>query len=413
MIERRIPEAETFNVTGKKNVKIGLVKTHIAEENKHTAIENSVSVEQALQQVVVLNTHHHLRNEFFNPEYNSNILVRNILPQGGTSTVRPDAPYTDPTLMIVAADSELINGEISLQPSTEEDKELVPTRTIYDFDEGVQELYWRDILQTLQSFEDVVDEKGNTSRYTIFAAENCIRDRSNEEMRTSRSIAIPHTHIIILDDAEVNELHDVSPHIKNVISEQQFLKYIGSSLADRVYENLPDNAKNNLVNTMEVAEGDASDDINLKLRKRMAMPFGYTMQLPQGLSDKEFAEFMREHHEAYSKTAEEMLGILNDGDKKQFIPQPSYRLYIHREKSGDVSLIVSPELFSAGGAIEALGLKLERDEKYPLHYEESMVKDLHQRVEEANKTDDTPDSDTIKSKSSGSVIFVAAVSASL
>ena len=108
-----------------------------------------------------------------------------------------------------------------------------------------------------------------------------------------------------------------------------------------------------------------------------------------------------------------MLGILNDGDKKQFIPQPSYRLYIHREKSGDVSLIVSPELFSAGGAIEALGLKLERDEKYPLHYEESMVKDLHQRVEEANKTDDTPDSDTIKSKSSGSVIFVAAVSASL
>lgn len=368
MAERVIPnKTEQFDLTKRLGGDHGWVKTYVPETQQHAAVENGVSPTQAHSQVITLNTPAHLIGEFFDKKVNPNIIVADI--NRGTSIARNRAPYVDSSVLIVAGTPEVIDNE-----NAKTSLEQIPTYTIYNLDRNIQKNYWTDILHALNTYEEIVQETGESGRYTVFAAENCLCERTHNGMRTSRSLGVPHAHVLKVDHNDIEKMPSFDANMQKVDEEQEELERIGQGLADNVFAHLPPNAQTMLTDVME------GDNEKLKIRKRLARPFGYTMSLNPGISIDDFTDFMKAHHDAYAEIAEEFF------NGKAQIPQPSYRLYIYREKEGNISLIISPEFSSNGGVMEAAKIKQDRSPEFKkpneiiIWEENKRIKEGHEKL---------------------------------
>jgi hypothetical protein len=365
MAERRTyPAAETFHLTRGLNTVNGVLNSPVRPEFAHTAINTSVTPEDAAKMAEKNNTAGHIRQEFFNPENGKgNVLsvTTDESSNSNSSRVRLTAAYTELASAEFAANGHVFR--VSENPDPEErakeqtaiNAEQVPTHTVYDLPFATQVSYWSEVLESLDIYHATLEDFSDPYKVTIFAGENAVKERTGK-IRTSRSIAIPHAHTVPLEHDTVTELPDGDPTMAHVNYEQRVLEKIGQKLADRVHENLPQDAQSKLLDTME------GDDPNLKLRKRLVKPFGYQLQLPSDISITDFASFMEDHHHAYVGTTDEIVERLSVKNQKRIIPQPSYRMYVFKEDQGkgDISVIISPEFISHGGLIEAAGLKLNR-----------------------------------------------------
>lgn len=392
MAERRAyPATETFNLTRGLTTENGVLNSPVRPEFAHTAINTSVTPEEAALMAEKNNTVGHIRHEFFNPNNGKgNVLsvTKDESTRSNSSRVRLTAAYTELASAEFAANGHVFRESENPDPEKREreqaaiDAEQVPTHMVYDLPFATQVSYWSEVLESLDIYHATLEDFEDPTKVTIFAGENAIKERTGT-IRTSRSIAIPHAHTVPLEHSTIVNLPDGDPTMAHVNYEQRILEKVGQKLADRVFENLPDEAKDKLLETMK------GDDPNLKLRKRLVKPFGYQMQLPSDISITDFAAFMEDHHHAYVETTDEIIDRLSSKNQARIIPQPSYRMYVFKEDQGkgDISVIISPEFISHGGLIEAAGLKLNRSVDNKPKHDPELVNDL---MEVLKAGQDTP-----------------------
>jgi hypothetical protein len=348
-------EAGPFRLTSGLNTRIGLLRTYVPEEQLDTAIRNEATTAEAAAQAKKLNTYAHVAREFGEEGYNPRLLVRNKY----TRILRPAAPYTDSAILVAVVGPKFAHIDTSKEPTPQETSRTVQTHSIYTLPWDVQVAYWRDIRKSVKVLKDFIKDTGDPKEYTIFAAENNILELTNPETRTSRSIALPHTHILAINHNTIEEVETIDPNMQHVLEEQEILYKIGEDLGDEVYKNLSTANKYKL---------------NGRISGRMDMPFGYSMRFKKGLSDEDFADMMYGHNEAYTTAILEFPELLIDAT----IPQPSQRIYLF-----DNEVIFVPEFISSGGVMEAAGVELDRSPNYKQRIKQEEIVEINTRLKAA------------------------------
>jgi hypothetical protein len=293
-------------------------------------INTSANIAEAARIAKTFSTPEYLSYAFFN-SLHPDFLYKEVLPSGGkVSVCVPTSPYTEQSVLVVAAGPDSFNHN------------PVKTEAIYDYPADVQNAYWEKILTSLDVF--AYESSGQPLSHAV-AVENCIAVRTNDQVRTSRSIALPHAHILCINEASL-ENEDWS--LAHLTFEQRVLH----------------NKRLMGVFLKELAKGTQLQD----LTARAFAPYGYSFTLWQEGEktprDKAVTQRLAKHHWAYAQTAQTAETELSARNASKIIPQPSYRLYLSAE-GGAVRAIVSPEFLSPAGVMEAAGIRLERNTAYP------------------------------------------------
>lgn len=312
------------------------------------AINTADAVSKAAEIANIFNTPNYLQETFFEP--NPTILYTENLTSGGQTTLMiPSGPYAEGAVMVIA------KGPHSL------DKEEVQTETIYDYPDDVQESYWNTIYTSLQAFSELAEEKGGEGLHVV-ASENCIATRTNEEHRTSRSVALPHAQIFTLNEADIVPFEEDEEKIRHLVFEQTALQQ--DKFLSR-YTQL----------VQELVTGEMRHGLE-GLRREQKAPYGYSFVASHDGDIEEIREVMQAHHQAYTEAAHMWIPQLKPTFQQQItIPQPSYRLYMSSD-GGNFQVTVSPEFLSYAGVLEAAGVELKRGPQFPRRItEEQMARD--------------------------------------
>ncbi|HSX09984.1 MAG TPA: hypothetical protein VLF93_07545 [Candidatus Saccharimonadales bacterium] len=335
----------------------GMLRTFVPEAQMGAAIQNNATAAEAAEKARKLNTVAHVAREFGEEGYNPRLLVRNEY----TRILTPAAPYTDLALLIAAVGPKFAHIDTAQPPTEQELNKMVQAHSIYTLPREVQIDYWRDIRKTKNVLRNFVEEKANPDEYIIFAAENNILERTNPRRRTSRSIALPHTHILAINTNDIVELEldDLDPNMHHVLEEQKQLSKVNALLGERVYGHLTRADK---------------DKMRGEFMERTAMPYGYSMHFDPAISDEDFADLMYGHNEAYTKALLESPELLEDAT----IPQPSQRIYIL-----DDQVIFVTEFTSSGGVLEAAGVQLDRSPDYDQRIKAPELLEMNSRLKAA------------------------------
>jgi hypothetical protein len=310
------------------------------------AINTNVGVEQAAQQVHNLNSTSFLFNTFFGD--NESILATNQLQSGSRITLMsPSGPYSEDSVMVIAA------GPDSFE------REIATTQTIYDFPEDVQVAYFSYINEGLKIHLEKNNGRGDVR---AVATENCIASVSNQEHRTSRSIALPHTQIFSINYAQITPSNPTIDHLKK---EQRILsnKKLASSFINGINIRLKE----------ELAYCDLP-----RLATQAGLPTGYSLNLGEVTSPEKIQRVMKAHHYAFKKEtvmrAGEFLPTLKPENQKRIKPFPSYRMYMTYNDQNELVSIISPQYISHAGVIEAAGVALDRSPLHPNVYSEEEIR---------------------------------------
>lgn len=296
-------------------------------------INTNVDTRSAAEKIRALNHPENLERIFFGD--GANVLYTTQVDSGSRiSIVVPSAPYSDESLMVVAA------GPASFGSET------VETETVYDYPDDAQFAYWGFILDTLRALKDLPELEGGS---TVIATENCMATVSNEEHRTSRSIALPHSQIFRVDHSKIQPGRSTIDHLtqeQRILSSGQAVGRFTEHLDSFLREHLP-------------------ESLNPRLSPRTHEPFGYQLLLGVNKETEDVADVLFAHHFAYSRAIEGMLKKLNERSKRKIKPQPSYRLYLTYSDDDELTAIVSPQIVSHAGVVEAAGIDLDRSPTHP------------------------------------------------
>ncbi len=341
-------------LTGNLSTRTGILRTFVPEGQMDTAIRNNATPEEAAAQAAKINSAGHIAREFGEEGYNPRLRVRNLYSR----IVQPAAPYTDSALLVAAVGPKFAHIDTS-KPSTEKElNKMVQTHSVYTLPRDVQIEYWRDIRKTKNIVKKFIEETAKPEDYVIFAAENNILERTNPKRRTSRSIALPHTHILAINTNDIVGLEEdtIDFNMRHVLEEQEALAQVGEVLGNKVYNSLT---------------GADKDKIIGRFSGRMAMPYGYSIRFNPNISDGDFTDLMYGHNEAYTKTLLESPELLAGAT----IPQPSQRIYIL-----DNQVIIVPEFTSSGGVLEAAGVQLDRSPNHVQRIKQKNLKEINRRL---------------------------------
>jgi hypothetical protein len=309
------------------------------------AVNTNVTKEDAAQRVASYNTPHFLKKTFFEGE--QNILDKKILDSGSQiSIVTPSAPYSEDSIMVIAC------GPHSF------DTQPIPTQTIYDLPEDVQNEYWETIFNGIKAFKDLSSQDSNN--YSIFATENCISTVTSINHRTSRSIVLPHSQIVRLIESDIEPTSSSITHLEHerkIIQNKHLLNSV-----DNIYNNLSFFDKL-LVDNKFIPHNNP--------------PFGYEFTFDRNASSMDITRFMKAHHEGFKSESQNLVNSLRDQNKNRIIPQPSYRLYMYLNSEGAPSVIVSPQFISHAGVIEAAGVMFDRGPHNLRRLQDQEIKNIH------------------------------------
>ncbi len=323
------------------------------------AINTSATPAEAAKVSDGYNTATFLKEVFF--EDNPTIIHRTDLPSGGAvTTMNPSGPYSEGAVMVIAAGPHTF------------DQEHTKTETIYDYPIDTQQAYWASIIDALDIFnQHTLEEEQDPEKYVIFATENCMVTRTTEKIRTSRSIALPHSQVMRLNTEHIIPFADpktaIIPHLA---FEQAALKNKKrlTGIADRVQGLAFDHHSQPL------------QDVKIHSRE----PFGYSFAATKAGDVVEVAKNMRIHHESYTRAADELISGLKSSNQKKIIPQPSYRLYMAYD-NGIFRAATSPEFLSHAGVMEAAGVTISRDVNHPRRLAVEKVQEIHGAVKLKHK----------------------------
>lgn len=316
------------------------------------AINTLAGAKEAARIASPLNTSEYLQQEFFGTNPHT-LHIETVGEREEVALHIPSAPYSEEALLVIAHDDK------SFRSGQKE------AQTIYDMSFPVQKEYWRAVYHGLLALNEISKEEGKDT-YKIFATENCMKECTSEEQRTSRSIRIPHVQIIRVDQDLIQPDDTVIRHLQ---LEQRLLR------PQRFFTQ-------QLEQGMQTLSQGKSREALQDLHLRQNSPFGYSFTLRNDLSSDEIATFMNEHHYIYTKLSQQFQESVSERVKQRFIDQPSYRLFLYLGEDDNFSGIVSPEIASHAGAMEAIGVRLERGPHFPRTYSDESLSELRSRIKE-------------------------------
>ncbi len=288
------------------------------------------SLETVAAKTAALNTPQFLHDTFLSKENDEEgrILEHIQTADGVIVLYWPTGPYSDGSVMILAG------RDVDPLVTT------IPTEPIYAFSKETQKLYWELFIKTLDTLRECVDPH----TYLVFLTENCVDQYSNETYRTSRTLGSPHGQVVPLKRSAVDQ--SKYTEVEHLRDERQLL----SSQSFR----------------------EVSEAISKKLETPFyypdenGYPMGYSFYLPEDFT--QITEVLATHHKAYAEEITKNLDELTRDFVYTVIPQPSYRLYIHRENStGKLLCTIAPEIISSAGVMETLGINHYRRLDAPSH----------------------------------------------
>lgn len=330
---------------------------------------NTQSKAEVAAAIARQNTPNFLQNAFFGKE--TQILQLNPKDKEGDVCIMvPTSPYTEGTTMVVASDHSV--------PTGAEQNGIVPTRKIYDYSDRIQEGYWTSILDSLRYYQDHIGSlfpsgdrqpSGN-----IIAIENSMSAISDQRFRTPRSIALPHTHIVPINYAQIEPSTKQIWHLQ---LEQRIIASLAKSdypPHEQIWDRLPP---------------EIQKLFSEKIIAHLVPPYGYVFSVPKDISAAQFSRLMFAHDQAFCAVNTELIehyasykkrdveGGLYRSNRDQerqagFIPPGSYRVYIERVEDSFV-IRISPAFVSHAGAMESMGIVLHRSPDNPRYLSEEQV----------------------------------------
>lgn len=309
------------------------------------AVNTQDSVKKAAAIADAQNSRSYLEAAFFNGHART-IHHEQLSTGGQLSLIIPTGPYADISFLVAAAGPETF------------DKEIVDTETIYDYPPELQAAYWKMIITSLKTLRDLRGSHNDQ----VFAVENCIVTRTSDDKRTSRSIGVPHSQILLLNtEAIVPQAWEIPALSK----EQRILK-------SPVFLSL-------LRTELDKVKTDLSRSVRESLAQQYHAPFGYTFLLDQPTDFDRVAEELNTHHQAYMQAAETAVARLKPSNRDRLIPQPSYRVYLSLD-ADKLKVTISPEFISHAGVMEAAGIKLERSPEHPPRVTDTEIRAIAQQI---------------------------------
>lgn len=319
-------------------VQPGILRIHCEKP----AINTNASPTEAARVADTYNSSEFLKRTFFGTT--PDILQRFATPSSGeVTTMKPSGPYTEGAVMVIAHGPDSFN------------QEYVGTEQIYDYPADVQHAYWGSILTALKKIQ------AKNPRQQAIAVENCISQRTSADKRTSRSVGLPHSQTLLLNPKHITPESWNIPHLTR---EQKLLNRSGS-----MYRFM--SGVQHAAHTM---------DSPLQLEHRQQAPFGYEFTASEQGSIVETTLNMAVHHEAYRQASTAAIAQLSERNQKNIIPQPSYRMYMYIENDGSIRTIISPEVLSHAGVLEAMGIQLQRSVDTPRRIHPRQEKRMHKQV---------------------------------
>jgi hypothetical protein len=284
------------------------------------------------------NTVPELERRFFDPRQEGFVGL-SVASTGERVAVRvPTAQYSQPSLLVAAAQREMKAGSDGIVPSFYE----------YDLTPEAQTLYWHHVLESLRAIDEYAQDKPGHGLVAI----NTMATLSTPEISTSKSMAAPHAHIIYYNP---DFIEDGTWEIDHLTHEQKQKQRREPQIAGR-----------RLTSRLK-QEGEASGafvDV-AQLRLGACGPHGYEFNIaPKDgriILPEDLQKIMVTNHGLYGNLAERYFA--RHIEDQTLVPQPSYRLYMVRYDTPggeNLHVMVSPEVWSGAGALEDLGILLTR-----------------------------------------------------
>lgn len=329
-----------------------------------TGVISTVSYDNTYAKRIVreINTHHYQQETFYSPQHPDHLYSHEFPDNSMVVLYNQSAKYSEISALVIAKGPETFS---------QKDNELVPVEYIYNFPKEVQQTYWQFLLGGMRSFQKSTQ---HIDGMRIFIGENNISTYSSADNRTSRSIGNPHAHIVgfIKDHVEQKNVK-TSEIVQYLKDEQKFTRKLSTHIARRV--------ENRLVK-QRIPQ--------LHFTPQEQPPYGYSFSIPYSIDDiitnpQAFSELMIAHHEAYTAISQQMEKVFAPkvftAGYKQFIPQPSYRLYLE-EMDKQLYAAISPEYLSHAGIIEAASysLILDRDPSNPKRIPDNIIRSVQQNA---------------------------------
>ncbi len=319
------------------------------------------------------NTAKYLLNEFF---YGSEVLfMQRDSSQGMVGGRSPTGPYMDRSILLVAC-----------PPNIETTDPTVPVMS-YDLPQETRREFLSAELTALQKSHQLAYQKPAAMK--AISAENCLSVLSGD-LRTSRTVRLPHLQVGIVDIQAINERTKQKPtkglqDEEKILSDQVFMTRALTAINRSLSHRLP------------------GRDKEYSLHIRTARPYGYAIVFNDidvaKVTDKDSLEnvlsVMEAHHASFSLVAralersekmQETISLSADPthmSPQGMIAQPSYRRITHFNEDNKLEMIISPEFFSHAGVFEASGVTLHRTEKAPLRYPAEDVRAFQEKISEA------------------------------
>ncbi len=336
---------------------------------KQAGFVNSQPRISVAEAVARQNTPNYLLEHFFGRRTQ----ILQLIPKGSAGDVCimvPTSPYTEGTSMVVASDHNI--------PPDPDTKKLIPARKIYDYPNRLQETYWASILSSLRYYqqhsEALFPSEPNSQGGKVIAIENSMSAISSLRYRTPRSIAIPHTHIVPINYAQIQPAENNSWHLR---LEQRIFRMLSHS------EYPPDQQ------VWDLLSPEIQQLFSSKMEPHLLPPYGYAFSLPADISTANFTRLMFAHNQAYCSVNTKLLEQFSFYKKRDddpvfyyyyrepnkqptYMPPESYRVYIERQQDSIV-VRISPAFISHAGVMESMGIELHRSPDNPRMLSEQQV----------------------------------------
>jgi len=286
-----------------------------------------------------------LEERFF--RYNPATLLNIHCKDGGEVRMnKATAPYTPDGLIVVAR-----------RPGLERLPKDQPVKAygFSDYPEGQQMAY----LSVMENAVKVYQEKLGPD-YIIFTGGNWLKNYSNWDERTSRSIG---------------ELHD---HLCAVKKKGYVTEYENGGLeGNEVFTRERDLTNRLVKNGIKRIRKALPEESPLELIPRKNLPYGYSFIIPASADIKTFARLMVEHHDAYTSVAETMSSRY-ETRYENIITQPSYQMFMEIDDEGNRHISISPSFAGPIGVLESAGVQSLRHPSYD-HLVDPKDQDVVQR----------------------------------
>ncbi len=324
-----------------------------------TGISNGASTQEAACLANKLNTGAYLHAEFFSDPHLRTVQHWEHHTSKGIEAVtllEPSSRYVpDRHLMVIAGRPEELKQKYREYP--------VLSRQIYTFSDVTQSLYWGALLGFLEHQHSAIVASNSQDQQRAMIGEHSMLVRTNDHYRVPRSISLPHGHGVVLNMVDTTPFtEEASERLQHVYEEAALLRAIFSNPA---YQDIITSH----FSRIQVASRTTTGETLVIRRRLTALPAGYSLLVPRGLSAEKYAQVMNIHYQCYTEFMFDLFSkihslepLVTDMIK---IPQPSFRLAGFIANESHLELCIVPSLTSHGGVFEAMGILLDRDAEHP------------------------------------------------